>query len=506
MRYRTLALFCAFLFGSLCVSAQTPSGSIVSMPTTGQSITQPIGTTLAVNSLQQEFWVDQYPGSDVGAKINYALANVCPTSGGYTACVLHLPYAPGGITQSTAVAITSPYVSIIGQGSGNTVINCTINSDCFRVYTNPFTIAHAGNFRGFSVHGNNGSAQTGVHLGDIVGSTWKDVAISGFGNGSCLLMDDADVGQGPSSGWTERNSFDQVALTGCGKLLRFIHRGGLNSFGYNAFNDMRMTLSSGETAVSVENDATPYHMTFNATINGPGSGTFNIFNIQDNGLWQANVMNVRGETGGSGCAVKQSGGGFFWYGVFTGFETFDQPSCYTGGGHEQLVGNLSPAPVGSQTNVTADGDVVIAAGSVLTGFYYVSYTGNSRTHHMLMAVDALQFNNSGTINVLSNTSYLGGPVISNPRIVHDSNSQPQLVVTLGNLNGGGILEVGFLGEIGGSQVAKLLPSVTLGTTVVATPNPVMLYNTSTATACTPSGQVVTLTDTGGHTVKVATCN
>jgi len=204
--------------------------------------------------------------------------------------------------------------------------------------------------------------------------------------------------------------------------------------------------------------------------------------------------------------VKQSGGGFFWYGVFTGFETFDSPSCYTGGGHAQLVGNLSPAPVGAQANVTANGDVVIAAGSILTGFYYVSYTGNFRNHHMLIAVDALQFNNSGTVNVLSNTSYVGGASISNPRIVLDSNSQPQFVVTLGNLNGGGILEVGFLGEVTGSQAANLLPPVAVGTTVVASPSTMMLYNSSTVATCTPTGQVVTLTDTGGHTVKVATCN
>ncbi len=121
-------------------------------------------------------------GADIGAQINAALANssICPTdANGYQHCVLNLPYAQSAIWAST-VTVTSPYVSIVGQGSSQSTFSCTVNGDCLRILTSPFTINNAGTFKGFTLIGTGATNGVGLHLGEIVGAKFTDVFLSNF--------------------------------------------------------------------------------------------------------------------------------------------------------------------------------------------------------------------------------------------------------------------------------------------------------------------------------------
>lgn len=77
----------SFASGSVTInsgncSGGSPSGAILSSPGAGQTVTQPTGTTLAVNSLNKQAFADQFAGADIGAKINAAYASMAGTSSG----------------------------------------------------------------------------------------------------------------------------------------------------------------------------------------------------------------------------------------------------------------------------------------------------------------------------------------------------------------------------------------------------------------------------------------
>jgi hypothetical protein len=201
-----------------------------------------------------------WAGSDFGAWINSAIAAL-PTSGGYAQGTIHLsgPSGGGTVTQSTAVTITSPFVNVVGPGASSLQINCTVNGDCWRIRTSPFTIKPAGIFKGFSIIGQGSSLANavGIHLGDIVGAHFEDLAIDKFTgtSSSCVWYDNA-------TDFAERNVFTKVELglsangqSGCTKLVRYTNTvGGLNSasFARNDFVSSHMSILDGQTGFSVE--------------------------------------------------------------------------------------------------------------------------------------------------------------------------------------------------------------------------------------------------------------
>jgi hypothetical protein len=212
---------------------------------------------VTAKSIEATQYCDQFPGADFGAQVTNCIAAL-PTLGGFKAGkVSLLGFAGTAQTQSTTVTITSPYVNVEGPGSSALQITCTMNADCWNVRTNPFGINIAGKIGGFTLIGQ-GSANAnanGIHTGDMVGGEFYDLQIDNFlgTNSSCFWVDN-------TLGWFERNKIDraeigihQATQNGCTKLVRFTFSGaGSNSFGYNAWTNLRMSVIAATTGFSLE--------------------------------------------------------------------------------------------------------------------------------------------------------------------------------------------------------------------------------------------------------------
>lgn len=225
--------------------------------------------------------------SDIGAQINTLLA-ACPVdANGYQQCEIHLPRSNGG-SWSTPVVVTSPGVSIVGEGSYASVFNCSVDGDCLRIYTLPFTVQQAGNFRGFALNGTGTASGSGIHMGEVIGAHFEDIMLNGFTgtNGSAMWMDNADANT-----WTERNTFVGIALTNSTKLLRFSVEAGNPSMGYNRFLDLRINVGGGAyTGFSLENTAQLYNTTIRATINNsPATSNTADFNLAGTSEFQGEL-------------------------------------------------------------------------------------------------------------------------------------------------------------------------------------------------------------------------
>jgi hypothetical protein len=242
------------------------------------------GTSLFVDCSNTQGW----SGGDFGAWINNAISTL-PSIGGFKAGTINL--APcGAVTQSTGVTITSPYLSVLGPGSGAMQISCTVTTDCWNIRTNVFGINIAGKFGGFTLigQGSGNANAVGVHTGDMVGAEFYDLQIDNFlgANSSCFWMDN-------QSGWFERNKIDrletgihQATQSGCTKNIRATVNGGTNSFGRTKFTNSYMSVGAATTGLSLEGTTFWYEgvLEIGGNMVGNGgtavslSGSANLFN------------------------------------------------------------------------------------------------------------------------------------------------------------------------------------------------------------------------------------
>ncbi len=209
--------------------------------------------------------------SDFGKAINTVLAQ-CPVSSiGYAQCEIHLPSSNGGNWETT-VTITSPGVSIVGQGSYASVFHCSVNGDCLHISTSPFTVQQAGRFQGFQLVGSGTPNGVGIHLGEIEAATWQDLDIQNFNgaHGVGLWLDNAHA-NGKVGTWTERNTFTAIHVQDSTTLIKFSMESGNPSFGYNRFLDLRLNPGVGHTAFDVGAGTNVYHCTIRATVNADTS-------------------------------------------------------------------------------------------------------------------------------------------------------------------------------------------------------------------------------------------
>jgi hypothetical protein len=230
-----------------------------------------------------------WAGADYGAWINSAIAAL-PTVGGFASGTIILPACATTVTQSTPVVVHSPYVSIIGAGSGALQISCTVTTDCWNIKTVAFGVNISGSFGGFTLIGQ-GSANAnavGIHTGDMVGASFSDIEIDNFlgTSSSCFWMDN-------QSGWFERNKIDrlqtgihQATQSGCTKNIRATVTGGTNSFARTRFTNSYISVAAATTGISLENNAFWYEGTLEIAGNMVGnggtvlalSGSANLFN------------------------------------------------------------------------------------------------------------------------------------------------------------------------------------------------------------------------------------
>jgi len=112
---RILILVFATLVGSVPAFGQCGPSVVCTAPTGAQTVVQPSGTTLGVNSLGSVLYADQFAGSDIGAKINSAIAAL-PASGGE----IYIP--AGDYTFNTTINVTGKNIILRGAGTGYTLL------------------------------------------------------------------------------------------------------------------------------------------------------------------------------------------------------------------------------------------------------------------------------------------------------------------------------------------------------------------------------------------------
>jgi hypothetical protein len=243
-------------------------------------------TAIRLNGIR---FADQFPGADMGAQVNAAIADC----GGQ--CLILVP--AGNFNFSTTIIIKNPATSLVGAGSAATTLNYTGSGDAILWQINPFTIVQAGRISGFTI-GNNGSARNGIHSGSIVGAQFDDLHVVGFtGSGSAgILLENAPTNDAtvPPCCWSERNLFTRVHLDNNTIGLRMTVNGGTNSFGYNRFLDLRLNVNANQVGISAENNGVLYNATMIAMANVGGTGG-TVLSLSGNTTWKDSFFNVTAE-------------------------------------------------------------------------------------------------------------------------------------------------------------------------------------------------------------------
>ena len=274
-------------------------GSIPSNQTSAQTMASP----LVAPQASDIFYVPS-GASDYGAAINTILSTKCPVDdGGYQQCQINLPHC-NGCNWGTSVLVTSPGVSIVGQGRYSSVFTCPVNGDCLRIYTSPFSVQPAGTYRGFSLRGTGTPNGVGIHVGELDQATFEDIEVQSFTgtSGICMWMDNNH-----SHTYTENVLATGVHLSNCSRLLAFTNESGTGSFGYNRFLDLKLNTdgTSGETAIYIGAGSQVYSSTIRATLNANFTQNFtaNVFQIAGTGVfagelhlfgegWPTNIFNT----------------------------------------------------------------------------------------------------------------------------------------------------------------------------------------------------------------------
>lgn len=145
------------------------------------------GDELTAKKINAVRFADQFPGADIGAKINAAIADLPVDYGSFRNGPVYVP--PGQYSFSTTINVDSPGVSIIGAGAHATVLIYTGAGDAFRIRTNPFTVRQAGKLEAMRVIGNANANAVGIHLGDIGGFAIRDVVVADFTGRLHMLVD-----------------------------------------------------------------------------------------------------------------------------------------------------------------------------------------------------------------------------------------------------------------------------------------------------------------------------
>lgn len=159
------------------------------------------------------------------------------------------------------------------------------------------------------------------------------------------------------------------------------------------------------------------------------------------------------------------------YNSFSNLNSLTARDCVDGSGNffpmgaYQLVGPNGPtSSVFTKSAVAADGDVVLATGTSLAGYFLITFVGPNRQQYVEVQVGVTQFDTNASLIIPVNYSYLTQQVLTNFRIVENGGGSPQLVATIGNRNAGTQLTVTPYGNA--VFTSSLLPGGAIGTTAV----------------------------------------
>jgi hypothetical protein len=444
-------------------------------------------TTVAISFLFPPFLAAQWgvplkvDGGDIGAEINAAFS-ACSSN-----CAVLIP--PGTYFYSTTITMTKPSQSLIGAGSGQTVLNYQGSGDGIFWQMQPVTVTKGGTLKGFTINGTSRALNL-IHSGSVQNSTWDDLVVSGAtGPGANGILLENAVQHGFRC-WTERTYMRnvQIGASGVGNSvgLHLLVNGGTKSFAYSDL-EVQFNVMANQIGMLVDATAWVYHSIVNlkGNIDSAPASFLTVRGLMNQGyltlLAEAqgivpNAIHVSptGNINASGNAAVLSTS----YGATGGIVP---PQIDTGGfysvqpwlaldfpGANTATTQRPMIQTGSRT-IKTDGTIVVAQSNNLQGRLILSWPDNgNRMALMILDVACTQFDSACSLDIPVNYSYRSEAVFTNPTIKLTGEAQriPQLQVTIGNRNGiAQPVIASWYGSAGESPI--LFPGAALGGTAVA---------------------------------------
>lgn len=208
---------------------------------------------LNAKTIEAVRYADQFPGADVGAQVNAAIAD-CPASG----CTVVIP--AGSYIFSTTITLNKT-VSLRGAGVAATVLSYTGTSDALLVEAGGNYPYLNGRLTGMTISGASDSNANinGIHHVDTIGFTYDHLAVRDFSTAgsSGIWMDNEPAAYcaNCASGFSERTTIGKVSLAQNTKGLRFTcacTTGATNSFEYTWIRGLHFQLNNGQIGFSLE--------------------------------------------------------------------------------------------------------------------------------------------------------------------------------------------------------------------------------------------------------------
>ncbi len=220
-------------------SSSTPDNSRPCTPMAEAAGTAACTSALAAHRVSGVLYADQFPGNDLGAKIIAALASSTATYN-----VVHIRGDLSPYTWSTPVTIDPRHVSIVGDGSGSSIINCTATI-CLNVSEAAFGIDNGGMIGGFKLQGNHSAGQIGIQSSGVQSQRWDDITFWGFDGKGAVSWN--LYNSSASNGWQERIEATKI---------RVMNGGGLR-FSYNRANNAAASFGYSNIDVTCDNATAP---------------------------------------------------------------------------------------------------------------------------------------------------------------------------------------------------------------------------------------------------------
>lgn len=184
-------------------------------------------------------------GSDLTAALEGALAAAHSSGGG----VIGLPSGLWTISAADVLVDNDPTISILGCGSGSTILQPTkaVAGDVFRIQCEigaSYVGTQAGKFGGFTIDGSNASAgAVGWHYGDTAAGEFDDLVVQNF-----FASGSRGVKMHNAKYWTERTVMRRVWLNNNFVGIEFEDTApGTGSFGYSHIYGVEMNVNAGQT-------------------------------------------------------------------------------------------------------------------------------------------------------------------------------------------------------------------------------------------------------------------
>ncbi len=211
------------------------------LPLTGGTLSGPL-TSPSINGVLNPL---KFPGSDLGAQIINALASSSDTYKTLLIAGSGSPY-----TWSTKVTIDPRYVSLRGEGSGTTFINCTA-SVCLSVVEPFFSLDPGGVIAGFTITGDGSAGQVGIQSAGVQNQRWDDISFAGFTGAGAVSW--YLYNSNSSNGWAERIHATKIRIENGGGLKFAYNTSNLlaSSFGYSDFDVTCDTQGAGQSCFQV---------------------------------------------------------------------------------------------------------------------------------------------------------------------------------------------------------------------------------------------------------------